>query len=172
MTFTLTRRAMAGRMVLAAMLPAIAASPLTAAATPAIPKPATEELATAALLHTAFPHSRLDAAFYSGIAARYLAEIAADPAAIAEHRRGLALLDESYIAPFAQLPEVVRRSMVAKYDQEPFFKALTWRGAELIYRDAGVWQMVGYEGSSVEYGGYIERGFDDIDWLHAGGGAK
>lgn len=172
MTFTLTRRAVVGKMALAAMLPAIAASPLFAIAATATPKPTPEALATAALLHTAFPHARLDAAFYSGVAGRYLAEIAKDPAAMAEHRRGLALLDGSYIAPFAQLPEMVRRSMVARYDQEPFFKALIWRGAELIYRDAAVWKMVGYEGSSVEYGGYIERGFDDIDWLPAAGGAK
>ena len=36
---------------------------------------------------------------------------------------------------------------------------------EHLYRNREVWQLVGYEGSSVEYGGYIDRGFDDIDWL-------
>jgi len=25
--------------------------------------------------------------------------------------------------------------------------------------------MFGYEGASADKGGYIERGFDDIDWL-------
>jgi hypothetical protein len=28
-----------------------------------------------------------------------------------------------------------------------------------------VWPLFGYEGSSLEYGGYLERGFDDIGWL-------
>ena len=28
-----------------------------------------------------------------------------------------------------------------------------------------VWPKFGYEGSSAEHGGYINRGFNDIDWL-------
>jgi len=28
-----------------------------------------------------------------------------------------------------------------------------------------VWPKFGYEGSSSERGGYINRGFDDINWL-------
>ena len=30
---------------------------------------------------------------------------------------------------------------------------------------ARVWAHIGYEGSSFERGGYLQRGFDDIDWL-------
>ena len=36
--------------------------------------------------------------------------------------------------------------------------------AELYYLPA-VWALLGFEGSSVEFGGYVDRGFDDIDWL-------
>ena len=28
-----------------------------------------------------------------------------------------------------------------------------------------VWPIFGYQGESFSQGGYIERGFDDIDWL-------
>jgi len=28
-----------------------------------------------------------------------------------------------------------------------------------------VWPIFGYEGASFEYGGYIDRGFNDINWL-------
>lgn len=121
--------------------------------------------ATAALLRVAFPHARLAPNFYRGVAETYLKEIRANPAAIAEHDRGLALLDGNHIAPFAALPPVIQKGLVEKIDQEPFFKAILWRGAELVYRDRSVWKMVGYEGSSLEYGGYHDRGFDDIDWL-------
>jgi hypothetical protein len=34
-----------------------------------------------------------------------------------------------------------------------------------FYTHPKVWEHIGYPGSSVEYGGYIDRGFDDIDWL-------
>ena len=34
-----------------------------------------------------------------------------------------------------------------------------------IYDNKALWPKFGYEGSSWEKGGYIGRGFDDIDWL-------
>ena len=34
-----------------------------------------------------------------------------------------------------------------------------------LYNNERVWEAFGYEGSSYEYGGYIERGFSDLGWL-------
>jgi hypothetical protein len=34
-----------------------------------------------------------------------------------------------------------------------------------LYDDKEVWGLLGYEGSSYEHGGYVDRGFDDLDWL-------
>ncbi len=34
-----------------------------------------------------------------------------------------------------------------------------------LYNQKEVWPKFGYEGSSAEHGGYITRGFADIDWL-------
>lgn len=34
-----------------------------------------------------------------------------------------------------------------------------------LYNNQELWPMFGYEGESASKGGYIERGFDDIDWL-------
>ncbi len=34
-----------------------------------------------------------------------------------------------------------------------------------LYNQKAVWPIFGYEGSSYELGGYINRGFDDINWL-------
>ena len=162
----LSRRALMGRMAVCAALSGMATAARAAEAGVATLAP--QARSTAALMHVAFPHERLDAQFYARVALDYLAGIEGTPAS-AEHERGLALLDGSHIAPFANLPWPIQRSMVAKYDQEPFFKMLLMRGAELIYRDKKVWDMVGYEGSSLEYGGYLHRGFDDIDWLPATG---
>jgi len=36
-----------------------------------------------------------------------------------------------------------------------------------LYNQKDVWTKLGYEGSSAEFGGYLHRGFDDIDWLDA-----
>ncbi len=50
-------------------------------------------------------------------------------------------------------------------ENEPFFAAI--QGAVMVrfYNHPKVWEHIGYPGSSVEYGGYVDRGFDDIDWL-------
>ena len=34
-----------------------------------------------------------------------------------------------------------------------------------LYNQKDVWPIFGYEGESFSQGGYIDRGFDDIDWL-------
>ena len=34
-----------------------------------------------------------------------------------------------------------------------------------LYNQKEVWPIFGYEGESFSKGGYIERGFDDINWL-------
>lgn len=157
----MTRRGAMRGIALAATIPFACGKAMGAAAAVLDKRTAT----TAALLRVAFPHARLTPDFYRSVAELYVKEIAAKPAAIAEHDRGLALLDGNYMAPFASLPPVIQKGLVEKIDQEPFFKAILWSGAELVYRDQAVWKMVGYEGSSLEYGGYHDRGFNDIDWL-------
>lgn len=162
----LSRRSFTGRMALGAVLPGFAALGAPVRAADLSGQSSTDEVATsAALLHAMFPHDALGMDFYREMAARYHAELVDRPAALAAHRAGLAELDGSHIAPFVQLPAVIQHAMVAKVDQQPFFTAYLSRGAELVYRDQRVWDRLGYEGSSVEYGGYLDRGFDDIDWL-------
>ena len=34
-----------------------------------------------------------------------------------------------------------------------------------LYNQKDLWAKFGYEGSSADKGGYINRGFSDIDWL-------
>lgn len=34
-----------------------------------------------------------------------------------------------------------------------------------LYDDAEAWDALGYEGESFDKGGYIHRGFNDLDWL-------
>ena len=50
-------------------------------------------------------------------------------------------------------------------ENEPFFAAIQGAVMARFYNHPKVWEYIGYPGSSVEYGGYVDRGFDDIDWL-------
>ena len=45
------------------------------------------------------------------------------------------------------------------------FKYLHSRSIDSLYQNRQVWDLLGYQGSSVEHGGYLHRGFDNIDWL-------
>ncbi|MHA7984468.1 hypothetical protein ACX9R5_01565 [Rathayibacter sp. CAU 1779] len=46
-----------------------------------------------------------------------------------------------------------------------FFQELRARTGWSLYDDHEVWDFIGYPGSSFELGGYLHRGFDDLDWL-------
>lgn len=46
-----------------------------------------------------------------------------------------------------------------------FFKKLRGDLVVSLYNQKEVWTRLGYEGSSAEHGGYINRGFNDINWL-------
>ena len=52
-------------------------------------------------------------------------------------------------------------------DNQPYFAAIQGQVLPRIYNHPSIWKHIGYPGSSVEYGGYKDRGFDDIDWLPA-----
>jgi hypothetical protein len=67
--------------------------------------------------------------------------------------------------PFADLAETYRVQVLKNLEGTPAFFGVQRLGVRLIYDDAMVWQALGYEGASVHQGGYIKRGFDDLDWL-------
>ncbi len=48
---------------------------------------------------------------------------------------------------------------------EAFFAAILGNVQARFYNHPQVWEQIGYPGSSVEFGGYVDRGFNDIDWL-------
>ena len=62
-----------------------------------------------------------------------------------------------------------QRVEVLKAQQESaFFKKLRGDLVVSLYNQHDVWTKLGYEGPSWEKGGYLERGFNDIDWLPEG----
>ena len=50
-------------------------------------------------------------------------------------------------------------------ETESFFEAIRAGVRDRFYTHPKVWEHIGYPGSSVEFGGYVDKGFDDIDWL-------
>lgn len=46
-----------------------------------------------------------------------------------------------------------------------FFQTMRSGMITALYNQEEIWRNFWYEGSSAEEGGYLHRGFDDIDWL-------
>jgi len=61
--------------------------------------------------------------------------------------------------------EADRVAILRDIEDQPFFQTIRGSLVVGLYNQPAVWELLGYEGSSVEHGGYLERGFDDIAWL-------
>ncbi len=78
---------------------------------------------------------------------------------------GVDTLDLGSPTPWLRRPGLEQLDGIRRIEGSEFFRLLRTTTIEHLYRDKAVWQILGYEGSSVEFGGYVDRGFDDIDWL-------
>ena len=110
-----------------------------------------------------FPHDFVNDAHY----VHPLAELAGEqPELVGE---GLADLNRRAIAahdrPFEALDETQRVALLTDIENTPFFKAVRSQLMFGLYDNKALFPLFGYEGSSWEYGGYVKRGFDDLNWL-------
>jgi len=58
-----------------------------------------------------------------------------------------------------------RNSLLTQAESGPLFQKLRGDLVVSIYNNQDVWAILGYEGESFSKGGYIERGFNDLEWL-------
>ena len=133
------------------------------ASTPDAPlDPRTAEALTA-MARVLYPHDSLDDAFYRRVVDIVWAN--ADAAQRALLADGVAALDEARGHAFVDLEEKEKLAAAQAIEGSPFFEAMRAATARYLYDDRALWKRFGYEGASSHLGGYIERGFDDIDWI-------
>jgi len=61
--------------------------------------------------------------------------------------------------------EADRVALLKSIEGDGFFQTMRGGLVVSLYNQQEVWGLLGYEGSSFEQGGYLNRGFDDINWL-------
>jgi hypothetical protein len=76
----------------------------------------------------------------------------------------------SHDTAWKDIPEVERVAILSSQQGSPFFGVVRASTVRVLLRDPAMFAIVGYGGSSMQYGGYIGRGFDDINWLPASPG--
>jgi hypothetical protein len=128
-------------------------------------------MATLALMaRDIYPHDRLADVYYVKAVAGYDAKAGADAAFRKLVETGVAQLDASarqhHKSPYLMVAwEADRVVLLQAIAQGPLFKKLQGDLLVTLYNDKEVWPKFGYEGASSDKGGYINRGFNDIDWL-------
>ncbi len=83
---------------------------------------------------------------------------------------GVAALDAAarglgHTSYLGALWEAERVSILKAVEQSEFFQTIRAGLVTGLYNQKEVWPLFGYEGESFSQGGYIDRGFNDIDWL-------
>ena len=165
----LTRRALLARAVSAGAL-AVVGSGFIAAPDAAwameVSNISEHEMAT--LLQMArdiYPHDKVGDRFYAVAIKGY--DTAEQKQAVTE---GIAALDaaakaagfDSYLGAGW---EEERVAILRGIEDTPFFQTIRGGLVTGLYNQKDVWPIFGYEGESFSKGGYVNRGFDDIDWL-------
>jgi hypothetical protein len=113
------------------------------------------------LLRVAYPHDRFPDAPYERTAKQI-----EDAASTSDAGEALVQgLDDLDADGFLDLDEEAAVAALRAVDQTQFFRQIHATTVVALYDDREVWDLLGYEGASFDKGGYLERGFDDLDWL-------
>ena len=112
-----------------------------------------------------YPHRTLNDIYYGRVVEALDQAAKSDSAVKMLLSDGVKTLDAAKYVRFLDLSPGYQTEVLEAMQDDPFFQKV--RGTEVValYNDELVWRHFGYEGASFPYGGYIDRGFDDLSWL-------
>jgi hypothetical protein len=121
-----------------------------------------------------YPHDKIADTAYAAVISTHDAAAKYDAAKKEMLQKGVQLLDGlsermgfGKYAASAKEEDRVATLKVLEEQMPDFFGAVRGSLVTGIYNNQELWPQFGYEGESASQGGYIERGFNDIDWLKA-----
>ncbi len=118
-----------------------------------------------AMARRLYPHDHLGDEYYWAVVKGIDTDMAGDPELAARVKAGFADLTAAAGTEFSDLDTAGQIAAMKKVETTPFFTDMLDKTTLHFYNNPDVWPHFGYEGSSWEKGGYIERGFDDADWI-------
>jgi hypothetical protein len=124
-----------------------------------------DQRALTAMVRAMFPHPKFPDGPYERTAAAIMEAAQNDVRLGAQLSQGLRVLDVAGGSPFAQLDADTAGAVLRGMSGTAFFEAVRSQTVVTLYNDPEVWSLLGYEGASFAQGGYLHRGFDDLDWL-------
>jgi hypothetical protein len=112
-----------------------------------------------------FPHDSIPDEFYEHVVQK-LDEKAEQnqnlPCSLSE---GVEAINALTGCAWFELPAEAKLAALKRAEQTPFFQALRSDFVNFFYSNPAIWPRFGYQGPSNEQGGYLHRGFNDIDWI-------
>lgn len=116
-----------------------------------------------AFCYVLYPHKGLDTKYYEKCARDLLNNKNNTKVLLT----GIKRLNYLYQKPFSKLRYVNQKNTIQyiKSVDEEFFNLVRSYLVTGLYGNMDTWPYFGYEGASFPKGGYLDRGFDDIDWL-------
>jgi hypothetical protein len=112
-----------------------------------------------------FPHPNLGDMYYAQVVTDLDQKAAADKDLARQIKDGVAGLDRAMGIAWIALSPGNQIAVLTSIETTPFFQAVRGTAVVSLYNNPLVWRFFGYEGASFPYGGYIHRGFNDINWL-------
>lgn len=117
------------------------------------------------LLRVAYPHQSFPDGPYERTADAVIAATADDQRLARTLGPDLDHLDVLVGGDFLSVDQTDATMALREYADEPYFRAIRGIAVVALYDDHEVWELLDYEGPSFDQGGYIDRGFNDLDWL-------
>lgn len=117
-----------------------------------------------------FPHDELEDKYYQEVMLPLAKRAEADSDLLQLLTVGVAALDQEARAQYGKtyinvVREKERVTILKRIEPSPFFQKIKGDLMMGIYNNPEIWKKFGYGGSSWQHGGYINRGYDEIDWL-------
>lgn len=116
-----------------------------------------------AAARTMYPHDALPDDVYARVGVKLAEAGREDPVAARTIYEGVSPLEVG--RPFVELSEGEQLEALKEVESSDFFELVRSTAVVEVYSDERTWRLLGYEGPSFDKGGYIERGFNDLDWL-------
>jgi len=156
-------RAASGAMTIVVCGPQIACTPEEAARIESAELSDVQLLTLVGITRRLFPHDNLDATVYRNAVLKFVEALHEDADRRTMIVAGIEALHSG--SNWLDLPSEQQISTLVAIEDGAFFNAVRSATLGSIYGDERTWQILGYGGDASKFGGYVERGFNDIDWL-------
>jgi hypothetical protein len=117
------------------------------------------------IYRTMFPHSTFPDEFYEHVVRKLDDQAEQDQDLSGLLSNGVETLNRQAGSEWTCLSEEARLEALEGVKHTPFFQRLRSDFVLYFYSNPAIWPRFGYEGPSNDQGGYLHRGFNDIDWI-------